>query len=82
MVCIALVFLADLGLFFSSGLFLLICFPWVFPGCREQGLLIAAVSLVEHRLQAHGCQYLQHAGSGFVTRGLSDPVLSRGGTWA
>ena len=56
MVCIALVFLADLDLS---------CFPWVFSGCREQGLLgevhgllIAVVSLVEHRLQAHGHQYL------------------------
>ena len=57
MVCIALVFLADLDLS---------CFLWVFSGCREQGLLvgevhgllIAVVSLVEHRLQAHGHQYL------------------------
>ena len=57
MVCLALVFLADLDLS---------CFPWVFSGCGEQGLLvgevhgllIAVVSLVEHRLQARGHQYL------------------------
>ena len=57
MVCIALGFLADLGLS---------CFPWVFSSCREPGLLvgvvhghlIAVISLVGHRLQARGCQYL------------------------
>ena len=35
------------------------------------GLLIAVASLVEHRLQAHRLQQLQHVGSVVVAHGLS-----------
>ena len=51
---------------------------WAFSSCGEKGLLFIAVLglltavafLVEHRLQAHGLQKLQHAGSAVVAPGL------------
>ena len=55
------------------------CCMWAFSGCGERGLLFIAVYglltavaslVVEHRLQAHGLQQLQHTGSVVVARGL------------
>ena len=56
------------------------CCTWAFSSCGERGqifivvhgLLIEVASPVaEHRLQAHGLQQLQHAGSVVVAHGLS-----------
>ena len=77
--------LASLSFLFLAALGLHCCVQ-AFSHCSEQGLLfiavpgllLAAASLAEHRLQAHKLQQLQHAGSVAVARG----VQASCGTWA
>ena len=66
-------------LFYFLAVLGLRCCAWAFSSCGERGLLFIAVCglliavaslVVEHGLQAHGLQQLQHVGSVVVVHGL------------